>query len=158
MHKKLVTGILLIGLSWIFVGCGGPQEPLMRAPKLPEAQEDIRVTLRGLLKSEAKLTALNNGKNKDAIQFVDLNGDGQDEVVVSYILEEDEEPLRVLVLQREQKGWKILDEIKGLGYGIDRIDFGDISGDGMLDIAVGWQLEGTAKKGVSIFQWDKNKL
>lgn len=156
MFRKTVFIFIIIFNLIICIGCN-QNELLMEAPKLPDDQQEIRELLKHLLKPDARLTAVNNGTNKNAIQFIDLDQDGHEEAIVNYILENDSAPLRCLILKKGSKGWETVGEAKGIGYSIDRIDYQDITGDGQKEIIIGWQLGDLMTKGVSVYRlYDDN--
>lgn len=147
----IITIILLLILTQ--TGCSN-KKPVTRAPRLPQSQEDVRSALKDVIKGNAKLINTINGENKNPIRLVDFDGDGEEEVVVSYSIEENSMPLRVLVLEWDNNGkLKVVDEIKGMGYGIDRIDFKDITGNGKKEIIVGWQLSDWTNKGIGVYHY-----
>lgn len=158
MKSKIITRIsLIIFMITFLMGCGADMvKP--KAPKLPGVQEEIREELKRILRSDAKLTNVINGENKNAVQLIDLDNDGEEEVVIFYIIENDPDPLRVLVLKKEDGKWIEKDEIKGVGYGVDRVYYEDVTGDGNREIIIGWQLTDWMNKGVGVYQWDGKNI
>lgn len=150
MKGKLIVVICMT----VFLTACSANMAKPKAPKLPGAQEEIRQALKGILRNDAKLTNIINGENKNAIQLVDLDNDGKEEVVIFYNIENDPDPLRVLVLKKEEDKWIEKDEIKGVGYGIDRVYYEDITGDGNKEIVIGWQLTDWMNKGIGVYKWD----
>lgn len=155
--KQIIQIALIIYITAFLTSCN-VNMATPKAPKLPGIQEEIRQALKGILRSDAKLTNVVNGDNKSAIQFTDLDNDGEKEVVIFYTIENDPDPLRVLVLKKENDRWVEKDEIKGIGYGVDRVYYKDITGDGNKEIIIGWQLTDWMNKGVGIYKWDGQNI
>ncbi|QIB26932.1 VCBS repeat-containing protein [Caloranaerobacter azorensis] len=161
MKKKLVKLMLvtsLIGAS-LFTGCGlNDAENLMEPPRLSISQEEVKTLVKDVLDSNAKLVSPRKGENNSAIQFVDLDNDKKDEVIVLYMLKNDKYPLRGLILKQQGDEWKIDDGIKGIGYNFDNILFKDITGDGKLEIVVSWNIgEEGINKGLSVYKYEDGK-
>lgn len=150
--KVLAISIIIASL---LTGCTLNQstEDIMKPPKLSINQEEIRELVKDVLDSNAKLVSPLEGTNNSAIHLVDLDNDKKDEILVFYILENDENPLRGLVITKKDEEWKIDENIKGLGYDFDNIEFADITGDGQLEIVVSWNIGERFKKGVSVYKY-----
>ncbi len=155
MVKKIIIGVMLIALTSIITACTMNEsvESLMKPPRLSIKQEEVKAILEGVIDSHIKFTSPSAEKNMSAIQLVDITGDEQDEVVVFYFLENDQYPLRGLVLKNEAKVELFSGEIKGIGYDFDNVQFKDITGDGSLEIIVGFRGREFSNKGLSIYDY-----
>lgn len=160
--KKVITILLVCTLVLsLFSGCtmGGPADQIMKPPSLTIDQEEVKNILKDVLEPDAELKMPVDGGNTSAIQFVDLDGDKEDEVLVFYILPNDETPLRTLILDKDKdKEWKIIDGMKGIGNDFDRVEFKDITGDGNLEVLIGYRGEGFFEnKGLSIYDYENGE-
>lgn len=156
--KIVMVGIVTLLIS-LFTGCelSDSNENLMKPPKLAIKQEEVKKLLEDILDSEADLINPKNGENTNAIQFVDLDKDNKEEVLVFYILENDTNPLRGLILKKENEDWKIDEGIKGIGYEFESIDYKDITGDGRLEVIIGYDIGERINKGLSIYKYENGK-
>lgn len=153
----ILISILTISL---FGGCAidGSVEKMMKPPKLSISQEEVKNILKDILEPDAELKMPMNGENTSAIQFVNLDEDKEEEILVFYILENDSMPLRTLILDKKEK-WNIIDGIKGIGNDFDIVKFGDITGDGTLEAIIGYKGEGFfADKGLSVYDYKDGEV
>ncbi|WP_427339889.1 hypothetical protein [Caloranaerobacter sp. DY30410] len=161
MKKKLVKLMLVASLvsASLFTACGlNDAENLMESPRLSISQEEVKALVKDVLDSNAKLVSPRKGENNSAIQFVDLDNDKKDEVLVLYMLKNDKYPLRGLILKKQGDEWEIDEGIKGIGYNFDSILFKDITGDGKLEIIVSWNIgEEGINKGLSVYKYENSK-
>lgn len=156
MSRKISLLVILVVLMSFFSGCAVNEsaEDLMKPPKLPIGQKEVKEILEDILPSDAKLISPLGGKHLGGIQYVDLDGDHEDEVVVFYTIQDFDFPLRGLVLDKVSDKWVSYDFIKGIGYDFDRIDFKDLTGDGKKEIIVG--LRGALKKGLIVYDYKES--
>lgn len=98
-----------------------------------------------------------SGDNKNAIQFCDLDNDGEDEVVVFYKEEDTQKPVTVKVLDRNGQQWESTYEIAGSGNEVDKIYYADVTGVKKKELIIGWRLFDQTNKGVSIYKIGNNK-
>ncbi len=131
---------------------------LLKPPKLPVKLEEIKQVLEEKYETELEYINPIKGDHTNSTQFVDLDGDGVDEVLVFHKLERDAEPLRVTVLSKTETGWIIDEGIKGIGFDISRVEYSDINKDGILEILVGWQGGNTTKKGLTIYRYSGGSI
>lgn len=131
---------------------------LLKPPKLPVQLEEIRKVIDEKYKRELVYIHPVSGKHTNAVQFVDLNGDGIQEVFVFHREEKSEEPLRIILLSKDESGWNLDETIKGIGFDVSKITYEDIDSDGTKEILVGWQGGNTTKKGLSIYKYKKGTV
>lgn len=80
------------------------------------------------------------GKYRTAYIKYDIDGDGQDEVLVFYSLNSAETTVRINLISRINGKWvSILDE-SGYGGKIDSVDFVDLNNDGRSELVFTWSL------------------
>ncbi len=152
---------LLIILAVINTGCIGMNtsvQGLLKPPKLPVQLEEIKQVLDAQYQSEIEYINPISGDHTTATQFVDLDSDGTDEVLIFHRIAKDSEPLRVSVLYQTPYGWQINETIKGIGFDINRVEYHDLNADGLIEIFVGWQGGNTTKKGLSIYEYDNGNI
>lgn len=158
--KKGIAVLISTLLMGFASGCSinGSVEEMMKPPKLSINQEEVKNILNDVLSPEAELKMPIEGESTSAIQFVNLDEDEEAEVLVFYILENDETPLRTLILDKGEQ-WNIIDGIKGIGTDFDRVKFKDITGDESLEIIIGYRGEGFFEnKGLSIYEYNDGEV
>jgi len=131
---------------------------LLKPPKLPLQLEEIKQVLDA--KYEKELSYINpiKGDHTNATQFIDLDNDGIEEVLIFHRLERDSAPLRVTLLYQSDHGWLMDETISGIGFDISRVQYSDLNADGHKEILIGWQGGNTTKKGLSIYSYDNGRI
>ncbi len=158
VHKYKIITIFMISI--LLTGCVNTNisvQDMLAPPKLPVQLEDIKTVIDDVYSDEIEYINPLNGENKDSIQFVDLDGDGIDEVLLFNRVKDSNNPLRVLLLSKKDGKWISNDRIKGVGFGISKVLYEDMDFDGTKEIFIGWQ-GGSNNKGLSIYQYEKGKL
>lgn len=154
--KKMILGLVAIML--LLTGCEMKSgEELMKAPSLTGEQEVISKAIKAQIPNNAKMVSPISGDNKNAIQFYDLDNDGEDEVIVFYKEEDTQKPVTVKVLDRNGQQWETTYEIAGNGNEVDKIYYADVTGDKKKELVIGWRLFDQTNKGVSIYKIGNNK-
>jgi len=156
---KLAGLLLLIILSTSgCIGMNTSVQGLLKPPKLPLQLEEIKQVLDA--KYEKELSYINpiKGDHTNATQFIDLDNDGIEEVLIFHRLERDSAPLRVTLLYQSDHGWLMDETISGIGFDISRVQYSDLNADGHKEILIGWQGGNTTKKGLSIYSYDNGRI
>ena len=110
---------------------------------LPIASEE-NVRLRGLidavLSAGAEYSPPSGGSNRQAVQSVDLDNDGDNEVL-AFFSGTGENPQRIHIFKREADEYDTRLVIEGAGASIESVRYIDMDGDGWRELVVGWQIE-----------------
>jgi len=127
---------------------------IMRPPKLTTEFEEVKTLLDEFYGSGLKLMNPSSGVLRAAIQFIDLNNDQQEEAVAFFKDQNEQNALKVAILQKNSSGdgWRILPTIVGIGYDVDQVGFPDLDGDGTKEIVVGWLGGSMLSKGMSVYK------
>lgn len=125
---------------------------MLSKPRLPLELEEISQVLKAHFNEDIKLITPLEGENKKSVQFIDLDQDGENEVVVLHAKETDQFAMKVTVLSKKDDKWRINTDIQGIGYDVNKIAFPDMNGDGVKEIVVGWQSGAQLNKGLSVYQ------
>lgn len=156
MIKKalLWTGILTLAL--MTTGCvfDVQNADILRPPKLSTELEAVKTALHSTYGSAIKLVNPLSGTHRAAIQFIDLDGDSEEEAVAFFRDQNEQNALMAAIFKKKsaEEGWQALPPIVGIGYDIDQVAFPDLNGDGIREIVVGWIGGSVLSKGLSVYQ------
>lgn len=88
------------------------------------------------------------------VKMLDIDGDGIPEIIVAYMWQGN--PF-VLVLKNHNNLWYKIADIEGVGYNINYMNFADVTGRGIKDLIIGWQV-GAMWAELNIFQARNGQL
>jgi len=146
--KKFLRGIMcLMALALVLFGtcgCGlkltfNPQE-LYSLPKLPAEYTELDNCIKAVLENGAEYAAPTAGTHVQAVQLVDLDGDGREEAVAFFRNPEDERPLKIYIFTAKDRSYEQTAVIEGSGTGIYSIAYEDLDRDGCTELIVGWRV------------------
>lgn len=141
--RRRTAGILalvfcLLGLT----GCVfGSVDEMYALPKSSEAYVNLQAKINEEKGSAEYIVPL-SGENRQTIQLVDVDGDGDQEAVAFFRDISSEAPLKIVIFKRDSKdNYQVCARIEGVGSEIESIDYLNLSSsDGGQDILVSWQV------------------
>jgi len=109
---------------------------------LPQASEDY-LRLQGqiniVLNQGATFSPPRSGLHRQAVQLIDLDGDGVDEAIAFFSVPSDS-TLKIYIFRMEGGDYSVAETIEGVGTAIESVRYVDMDGDGIMEIIVGWQM------------------
>ncbi|MGN0985725.1 MAG: hypothetical protein ACI4OU_04450 [Candidatus Enterenecus sp.] len=148
--KKLLRGALLGVLAGLMcalmAGCGlfKPVDSLYSLPALPEEYSQLQKSIQAVMDElGAEYASISYGSNTSIIQLLDMDGNGDQETAAVFLRVPgaEEKPLRVCLFHRGDDGsYQLTHTLQGDGLYIYSVAYVDLTGDGMREIIVSWQL------------------
>ena len=143
----LLTLCCVVGLS----GCGAmgmDVENRLRPPHATGDQEEIQNALESSIRdqglpSQYVLKYPKNGEYRSAFVLKDLDSDGEEEALAFYRPGGDTSTVHINLMRQTDGQWASVSDIAGMSTDIDSVDFGDLDGDGNLEIFTGWDIYNT---------------
>jgi len=145
--RILLLAALLLSMSACSWESG---ESLYSLPELPLQYYDLQKQIDQVLATGAESISPASGFNRQAIQLVDLNGDGQQEAV-SFLSTQEDQPLRIYIYQLNGSSYSIKTVISEDGEGFDSIFYEDLNDDGQSEIIAGVKVGESAFKAMSVY-------
>lgn len=155
--KRITALFLMLAVLLSLSGCaemvGLEAQSLMSPPKITADRQAI-YELMGGDQADIKLVYPKNGEYRSAITSKDLNGDGCLEVV-SFCMNNDAGGIRLRFFSKDADGtWYSLAEFTSTANQVDKLFFGDITGDGQEEVVVGWGDPQTSTACISAYYMD----
>lgn len=149
MRRNIFLSILLI-IALMLSGCsfGGEIGTMLTPPAMSVGREALTGAIREAIGGSYELVYPQAGSYRTGIISEDLNGDGETEAVCFYRAEGS---LGFLVMESVDEGWRILGKGKSNASSVGRVAFGDLDGDGLAELIVGWQYLTEADGSFEIF-------
>lgn len=159
--KKITAFILAFILAAAFSGCaeltGLDAQSLMSPPKTTADREAIYALMCGD-QTDVTLVYPKNGDYRSAIISRDLNGDGSLEVV-SFCANSEAGGIRVQFFSKDENGtWYSMAQFVSTANQVDKLFFGDLTGDGQEEVVVGWGDPQTATASISVYRMAENAV
>lgn len=156
--RRSLMVMMILSTASLLTGCifDVSDVDLLAKPKLPLELEEISQVLKTHFNEDIQLITPLEGDNKKSVQFIDLDQDGENEVVVLHAKTDDQYAMKVTVLSKKNDKWRINTDIQGIGYDINKIAFPDLDADGVKEIVVGWQSGAQLNKGLSVYRHGAN--
>lgn len=151
--KKFGVTLLAAGLAFALSACaqltGLDAQALMSPPKSTADREAIYALMRGE-DADVSLVYPKNGDYRSAVISRDLDGDSVQEVI-GFCLNAEGGGTRVQVFSKADGTWRSLARFTSTANQVDKVFFGDLTGDGTEEIIVGWGDPSTMTATVSVY-------
>ena len=145
IRKKIGIFCAALGFAATLSGCMFASSPddLYSLPKLPDEFVDLEQELASLVSSGYEYAAPTGGENIQLVQMVDIDGDEVDEALAFLRKSGDAKPMKIYVFKQQNESYQVAAVIEESAASIDRVDYQDMNGDGILEIIVGWRMMNT---------------
>lgn len=141
MKKRNLISFILV-LAVLLTGCSlpsGEADLMLTPPALSSGREALTKAIKSAIGEGYELVYPQEGSYRTGIISVDLTGDGQTEAICFYSRLSDGK-LGFLVMKSEADGnWSTLAQGSSLAASVGRVEFGDLTGDGVAELIVGWR-------------------
>lgn len=161
MKKTLLIVLITICLCMSFCGCAfiDDTDDLVSPPKLTGEMEPIAKALYKVAGNDCDLRYPAAGNYRSAIVLEDIDGDGILEAFAFYSTSGDEmTTMHINAICEEDKRWVSVADQTIVATGVEMVDFSDLNNDGKKEILVGWDVNGTNEKQLSVFSFDEKTL
>ena len=154
--KRLVCVALCLVISALgFSGCNfmlGETDSLLRSPEPQGKLGEISEALKSAVNRSFTLKTPKYGDWRTAFVMWDMDGDDTEEALAFYSVANDENGsvLHMSIINDEKDDWKVQGDFALGGTDIERIEFGDLNGDGKDEVAVAWSIYGAPETRLTI--------
>ncbi len=150
----LLTMLLLSSCSVELVN----PDSLIAAPKSNQEKLQKKQLITSFLGQEDNLIVPEDMNHNDAYRYVDLDNDGEDEIVAFYANRQNNFILGFLVLDQRDQQWYL--SHKAIAYGMDIHFFSaeDLDGDGVMELMLGVHTGYGSQKELYLYQLEDGDL
>lgn len=152
MASKLKIFLLLLVCSLALSGCGLlTLDELYCLPKRSEDYDNLQSLIEEAME-DLTYSAPMSGDNRQSVQVVDLDGDGNNEYLL-FAKDDSETPLKILIFSHVASGYVLMDTIEGYGFAFDFVQYAQIDDKPGVEIVVGRQVSADLPKSVSVYRF-----
>lgn len=158
---KLRIAAMLACACLLLSGCmslAQGTENLMRPPKLSVEQQKIYAALSAVVGDDIVLKYPGDGEHRSAFVMYDIDGDGEEEVIVFYASSSQSDNLHINILNKQGEDWYSIYDAVGEGPEIDSIAFRNITNTGSINIVVSYEMLSMQQKVLCVYTYKNNKL
>lgn len=152
MRKGVRAALCAVGILAVLTTAGCFRISADELYSLPQASEEyilLQQELNNILATGAVYSPPIAGSNRQSVQLMDIDGDGESEVLV-FARATGDKPLKIYVIEQKEGAFYQADVIEGEGTAFERVRYADMDGDGSLEIIVGRQVS-SALSYVSVY-------
>lgn len=134
----VVASIVLAIMLAVLVSAFKPINSLIKPPKVEGENFEIQTAFEKYTGNRYLLKQPISGDYRSAYTFIDLDSDGDDEVIVFYSGRDEIDIVKMNVLDKVDNQWQSIADFQSLHNQIMEIEFADLDGDSFKEIIVGW--------------------
>lgn len=161
MAKKVAALLLAFIMCMVFAGCDllDNADEMVSPPELTGEMSPIADALYSRAGSDCDLKYPTKGDHRSAIVLEDINGDSIFEAFAFYSTSGDEMiNMHINVICQKEGKWVSVADQTIVANGVEMVEFCDLNHDGNEEILVGWDVNGTSEKQLSVFSFTENTL
>ncbi len=154
--KRRAFFSILIAAAMLLSGCvfeGAELSAMLTPPAMTSGREALSRAIKSAIGESYELVGPKEGDYRTGIISVELTGDEEKEAVCFYRTDR----LGLLVMQSEGESWKLLAKAESDASSVGRVAFGDLDGDGLSEIVVGWQYLTNTDGSYEVYKFSKGE-
>ena len=163
MRTRLVACVLVLVLLCSFTGCSFAEidvDGRLRAPHAVGEQSAIQTALEQHIFKGGETSSGSYvlkypkmGDYRSAFVMKDVTGDKQEDAIAFYALQPEGAKTHIALLSKNNDVWSCVDDIEGLATEIERIQFGDLDNDGVVELFAGFSMYNTRDRRLMMYTW-----
>lgn len=166
MKKRWIALLAVICVMLSFCGCSFAEidvDGRLRAPYATGEQNAIQQALEQHVFSQGEASSISYvlkypkmGEYRSAFVMKDITGDGQDDALAFYALQPEGAMTHIALLEKKDGVWTCVDDVEGLATEIERIQFGDLDGNGSPEMFAGFSMYNTRDRRLMVYAWSND--
>lgn len=156
--KKLLPIILALCIAFSLSGCFFMSvDELYALPKHSDEYNNLQKAIDSVITADLQYSAPISGQNQQAIQLVDLDGDGEEEAVV-FCKSNGDRPLKAYIFDLLDDQFENVAVIEGDGNAFESVEYVQLDGVPGLDIVLGRQISDQVLHSMSAYALYDNRV
>lgn len=161
MKKKILSLLLAWVLGLSLTGCssvGLAVDNLMHPPKAVGDKAEIQTLIDTVAGEGHTLKYPQSGSFRSAITMKDIDSDSIDEAIAFYLPVGDIATVHILVMDSIDGVWQTVGDFKSQSTSVESLNFCDLDGNGILEIATSWKTYDANVNQLSLYIYEENKV
>jgi len=170
MIRRWLIVMLVICVTLSMTGCSFlnfDMDTTLRAPHAAGEQDAIQTALEehihqlesSVLSEESAIPAYvlkypKMGSYRSAFIMKDIDGDDKEDALAFYATAPDGANTHIVMLSKQNGQWVCMDDIEGLATEIERVNFGDLNNDGVMELFTGFSMYDTRDRRLMLYTWE----
>lgn len=140
--RRLTALVLALFIAAVCTGCmTASVDELYSLPRMSEQYVQLQELIAQRIDAGSTYAAPTGGSNRQSIQLRDLDGDGSAEALV-FLADESATPTVCVYRQQDGGNYYLACIIRGDGSAVASTDYADLTGDGVSELVIAWQISG----------------
>ncbi len=159
MKRTKIILFLIIG-TLLLSGCSLSGEEIgamLTPPAMGAGREELSQAINASIGEGYELVYPQSGSYRTGIISEDLTGDGETEAICFYRPSGKKGKLCFLAMKKQAEGWAKLAKGESEAESVGRVAFGDLDGNGLSEIVVGWQYLGETDGSFDVYSLESGK-
>lgn len=161
--KHIIKHILIIACSLVFTSLTGctfkSGDELLQTPKPSSNYESLQKQINSITSNGAIAVSPQTGENRNTVQLMDLDLDGEDEAVAFFCETKNPDKFHVYVFKRKNDEYVCVGEATSTAAQINSVSYPALSKDGKKGILISWKLSGdNSTSGITVCSFLDGKL
>lgn len=131
---------------------------MMHPPKATGDKAQIQSLIDSVAGEGYSLKYPQSGSYRSAITIKDIDSDNTDEAVAFYLPAGDIATVHMLLMDNIDGQWQSVGDFKSTNTAVQSLEFCDLDGNGILEIATNWKTYNPSVNQLSVHIYDENKL
>ena len=154
MRRRIMLLLVCLSLLWL-AGCSSlNSDEFYALPRRSEAYNDLERAVQAALVG-LSYSAPVSGSNRQVLQQADLDGDGQEEILV-FAKADSERPLRLMLFRHSEAGFALVCTVEGDGSAFDSVQYAQIDGKPGLEILLSRRVSEQVQPFLSVYTLENN--
>lgn len=151
-HYKFICLLLVAAL--LLSGCLPAVDQLYRLPKRSEEYTQLQTVIDEAMSAMTYCAPL-SGKNQQAVQVADLNGDGTNEYLV-FAKDDTQSPLRILIFGQNGDSYQLAQTLECSGDSFHMTEYAQMDEKPGVELVFGSQLTQDLSRNVNVYSFTEN--
>lgn len=148
MKRIFLAAVLLMAL--LLSGCQMQTVDQMYAvPRRSAEYEELQKAIDRVM-ADLEYCAPLSGENRQSVQMMDLNGDGEEEYLL-FARGNSDDPLKIFIFTKNGERYDLMQTIESRGSAFEQVEYVDIDGNGGKELVVGRQVSDQVLRYLTVY-------